>query len=136
MLFLSKKHLKGGVRRVYNSKRKLISLDLEYYSPSVIKVSLFESQSYYVPIGYFSLIHKKNLLVYLRRSGVFHIFQNRCTESEKETDIAILIYLRFLIKHVHYHLIDYQPFYYDLGLISKIPCDTNFIIGQIFTLLP
>jgi len=54
----------------------------------------------------------------------------------KETEIVIFIYLRFLIEHVNYHLIDYQPFYYDLGLISKIYRDTNFIIGHIFALLP
>jgi len=55
---------------------------------------------------------------------------------EKENEIAILIYLRFLIEHVNYHLIDYQPFYYDSGLILKILRDINFIISHIFALLP
>ena len=117
-------------------RRKLISLDLKYYSPSVNKVSIFESQSYFGRTQYFFPFHKIILLIFLRKSGDSHILQNRCIESEKETEIAIFIYTCFLTKHVYWHLIDYQPFYLESGLFSKIIVCINFIISLISFRLP
>ena len=135
VIFIKKVPQRGGQKSLqFQKKANFSRLEILFttnYNSLYLNLRVTTSR-----LGYFSSIHKIILLIYLRRSGVFHFFQIRCTESEKETEIVILIYLRFLIKHVYYHLIDYQPFYYDLGLISKIPCDTNFIIGHIFTLLP
>ena len=57
-------------------------------------------------------------------------------ESEKETQIVILINSPILTKDVIYQCEDYRPFYIDLGLISKISSFRFFIISLIFSKLP
>ena len=81
--------------------------------------------------NFFLLILCVNFPLKERKFDTSSNFQNRCIESEKETQMVILIYPPFLNKHVGYRSEDYRPFYIDSGSISRFFTFENFIISLI-----